>query len=69
LFSFSWRIIIKGTHTLKRININSLNTKKNEEKSVRLKTLKDSLTKYRKKKKGEQEVKQILNEILFKDPC
>jgi len=46
-----------------------LNTKKNEEKSVRLKTLKDSLTKYRKKKKGEQEVKQILNEILFKDPC
>jgi len=27
-------------------------------------------SKYRKKKKGEQEeVKQILNETLFKDPC
>jgi len=49
---------MKGTHTLKRITINSLNInkkQKNEEKFARLATLKDSLGKIRKKSETKRE--------------
>jgi len=57
LFSFPWRIIIKGTHTLKLFQ-ETLWTQKNEEKSARLKTLKDSLGKNKRKKSEKKEQKQ-----------